>query len=149
MEWLFVDSTKSHFYSEFGLNSDELGNSERLQQRAARFSSNLKSSASSASSQTAPQRRKKPLSLVTTIANMGIYEDLCGDIDWSEFHVVGTCQDIEKPYLRLTSVSIQFYNLGLQRRQLQEAGEICIRRVCTFCQILLRWPNWGWDWWGK
>ncbi|XP_023701992.1 leukocyte receptor cluster member 8 homolog isoform X2 [Cryptotermes secundus] len=95
--------TKSHFYSEFGLNSDELGNSERLQQRAARFSSNLKSSASSASSQTAPQRRKKPLSLVTTIANMGIYEDLCGDIDWSEFHVVGTCQDIEKPYLRLTS----------------------------------------------
>jgi hypothetical protein len=36
---------------------------------------------------------------------MNIIEDLNGDIDWSEFHVVGTCQDIEKPYLRLTSVS--------------------------------------------
>lgn len=112
MEGHFVDSTKSHFYSEFGLNSDELGNSERLQQRAARFNSNLKSSASSVScSQTAPQRRKKPLSLVTTISNMGIYEDLSGDIDWSEFHVVGTCQDIEKPYLRLTSVSIQLHSI--------------------------------------
>lgn len=106
----FVDSTKSHFYSEFGLNDDELGNSERLQQRAARFSSNLKSSASC--SQTAPQRRKKPLSLVTTISNMGIYEDLSGDIDWSEFHIVGTCQDIEKAYLRLTSVSIQLHSIS-------------------------------------
>ncbi|XP_021937854.1 leukocyte receptor cluster member 8 homolog isoform X2 [Zootermopsis nevadensis] len=95
---------KSHFYSEFGLNSDELGSSERLQQRAARFNSSLKSNMSITSvSPITPQRRKKPLSLVTTINNMNIIEDLNGDIDWSEFHVVGTCQDIEKPYLRLTS----------------------------------------------
>lgn len=106
MELYFVDRAKSHFYSEFGLNSDELGSSERLQQRAARFNSSLKSNMSITSvSPITPQRRKKPLSLVTTINNMNIIEDLNGDIDWSEFHVVGTCQDIEKPYLRLTSVS--------------------------------------------
>lgn len=27
------------------------------------------------------------------------------DIDLASFDVVGTCEDIEKPYLRLTSVS--------------------------------------------
>ncbi|KAJ9589116.1 hypothetical protein L9F63_017575, partial [Diploptera punctata] len=95
--------SKSHFYSEFGNIGEELGNSERLQQRAARFSSsNLKSTANSSPLVT-PQRRKKPLSLVTTINNISVQEDVSGDIDWSEFHVVGTCQDLEKPYLRLTS----------------------------------------------
>jgi hypothetical protein len=125
MEEHFVDSAKSHFYSQFGLNGDELGNPERLQQRAARFNSNSKSTTSSPScSQIVPQRRKKPLSLVTTINNMGVYEDLNGEVDWSEFLVVGTCQDIEKPYLRLTSVSIQLHApfskleyLSVQKRQ--------------------------------
>jgi hypothetical protein len=63
MEEHFVDSTKSHFYSEFGLNGDELGNPERLQQRAARFSSNLKNTNSTPCSQIVPQRCKKPLKL--------------------------------------------------------------------------------------
>lgn len=94
---------KSHFYSEFGLHSDELGSSERLQQRAARFSCSGKNSTASTLGSQITQRRKKPLSLVTAVNNMSVYEDLIGDIDWSEFHVVGTCQDLEKPYLRLTS----------------------------------------------
>jgi hypothetical protein len=42
---------------------------------------------------------------------MSVHEDLIGDIDWSEYHVVGTCQDIEKPYLRLTSVSYSFISV--------------------------------------
>ena len=32
-------------------------------------------------------------------------EDTNGDFDLSECHVVGTCQEIDKIYLRLTSVS--------------------------------------------
>jgi hypothetical protein len=108
MRYHFVNRTKSHFYSEFGLHSDELGSSERLQQRAARFSCSGKNSTSSTLGSQITQRRKKPLSLVTAVNNISVYEDLNGDIDWSEFHVVGTCQDLEKPYLRLTSVSLQF-----------------------------------------
>jgi hypothetical protein len=104
MEYHLINRAKSHFYSEFGLHNDELGSSERLQQRAARFSCSVKNTGSTLGSQIT-QRRKKPLSLVTTVNNMSIYEDLNGDIDWTEFHVVGTCQDLEKPYLRLTSVS--------------------------------------------
>lgn len=105
MEYHFINRTKSHFYSEFGLHNDELGSSERLQQRAARFSCGVKNNTGSTLGSQITQRRKKPLSLVTTVNNMSIFEDLTGDIDWSEFHVVGTCQDLEKPYLRLTSVS--------------------------------------------
>ena len=105
MEYHFTNRMKSHFYSEFGLHNDELGSSERLQQRAARFSCNVKNNTGGTLGSQITQRRKKPLSLVTTVNNMSIYEDLTGDIDWSEFHVVGTCQDLEKPYLRLTSVS--------------------------------------------
>ena len=30
------------------------------------------------------------------------------DFDWSEFHIVGTSQELTKRYLRLTSVSVAF-----------------------------------------
>lgn len=43
---------------------------------------------------------------VTNInSSLMTFEDINGDFDLEECHVVGICQDIEKPYLRLTAVS--------------------------------------------
>ncbi|XP_043273720.1 leukocyte receptor cluster member 8 homolog isoform X2 [Venturia canescens] len=75
--------TKSHFYSEFGLatgNTDELGSKEKLQQRAARFHDFTSKNSSSS-----------------------IKDDSTSDFDFTGLHIIGTCRDIEKPYLRLTS----------------------------------------------
>ena len=46
--------------------------------------------------------------LVLFKCNLQTFED-GEEMDWSKYHVVGTCQDLEKPYLRLTSVSLFFY----------------------------------------
>ncbi|XP_012267228.2 leukocyte receptor cluster member 8 homolog [Athalia rosae] len=73
---------KSHFYSEFGLatgNGDELGSKEKLQQRAARFSDSISRNGNS------------------------IKDDVAAEFDFTGLHIVGTCKDLEKPYLRLTS----------------------------------------------
>lgn len=75
---------KSHFYSEFGLatgNTEELGSKEKLQQRAARFNDTIS----------------------RTVSN-GVKDDSSTDFDFTGLHIVGICKDIEKPYLRLTSV---------------------------------------------
>ncbi|XP_034235904.1 leukocyte receptor cluster member 8 homolog [Thrips palmi] len=89
---------KAHFYSEFGGNTEELGNSETLQKRAARFSAITKSPSNPSALLTPQNNRHKRISVTKKFS-----EDPDGDFDLSECHVVGTCQEVEKRYLRLTS----------------------------------------------
>ena len=74
---------------------DELGNSSKKMKRAARFAGDPSPS---------PNRRK-PLSLSSLndklLNDSGSWEDKDG-IDWEQMHIVGTCQKLEKPFLRLT-----------------------------------------------
>lgn len=60
----------------------------KIQQRAARFADMVK-----------PGRRQEPLSLqINQFIDTG--DD---DMDWSAMHIVGTCPNVEKQYLRLTT----------------------------------------------
>lgn len=70
---------------------------ERLQQRAARFNT-VKTIASSIES---PQLKKKPRISSVCVPNR-FYEDVGGDFECTDFHIVGTCQELEKSFLRLT-----------------------------------------------
>ncbi|KAF5272771.1 hypothetical protein FQA39_LY07798 [Lamprigera yunnana] len=85
---------KVPFYSEFDTTVEE--NSEILQQRAARFNSCPKTMSDGAIFN--GKKKKVPIS---NSFNKFV-EDTTGDFDWTEFHIVGTCQDIEKSFLRLT-----------------------------------------------
>jgi hypothetical protein len=80
---------KAHLLSTFGSELEE--NSELLLQRAARFNNVTK--------------HKEVNGLTTNSKNIFMsdkYEDSITDFDWTGFHIVGTCQDLEKSFLRLT-----------------------------------------------
>ena len=82
---------KGAFYSDNIFGENESVSSERLQLRAARFKETLDG----------PRSNKKAISIASSIS----YEiDTEGDFDYNDLHIVGTCQDLEKPFLRLTSV---------------------------------------------
>ncbi|KAH8037356.1 hypothetical protein HPB51_009911 [Rhipicephalus microplus] len=75
---------------------EDMATTEKLQKRAARFQSEISAG-----------RKKRPFSLVLSInagPSLGPSSgDGDADLDWESFPVVGTCQELEKQYLRLTS----------------------------------------------
>lgn len=75
-------------------DEEDAENSKRKQSRANRFHKTLKDIKDSDSG-------KKITSTLNVYSNADDEEDF----DWSQFHIVGTCQDLTKRYLRLTSVS--------------------------------------------
>lgn len=95
---------KEPFYSEYGSIGGEVdGDKERLQKRAARFKQQ-----STTKKQSAPLMvRNKRLSLPTR-SNLFVDDSGIGDDDESDLnalidlHIVGTCKDLEKSFLRLT-----------------------------------------------
>lgn len=96
---------KSSFYTEFSqIGGDVEGNTEKLQQRAARFSSGSNKQVTSIASSIVPNSnnlRKKRLNVSSK--NGGGSNDECGsDFEWTDMHIVGICQDLEKSFLRLT-----------------------------------------------
>ena len=72
--------------------------SERLKKRADRFN---KFSSKAASSTVNPFNPRKKLAM-PSIYNPIIDDSLDVNLDFLDFHIVGTCRDLEKQFLRLT-----------------------------------------------
>ncbi|GAB0097793.1 leukocyte receptor cluster member 8 [Sergentomyia squamirostris] len=91
------------FYSANGVIGGAVeGDLERLQQRAARFNKpSVQSSVVTAGSPFSKQQRKK---FQQPTVNRPIIDDADdgGHFDLSDIHIVGTCRDVEKSFLRLT-----------------------------------------------
>lgn len=84
------------FFRSFTVDP-EFSTDERLQKRAARF-------------EVKGNKKQQSNSLVFTISNPFIIDET-GDFEWSSDAIIGTCLDLEKPFLRLTGVSIlKFHN---------------------------------------
>ena len=73
---------------------EDLATKERRQRRAARF-------AASESRQRGPKKPAFKLSTLNDQLLSGDFEE--NTISWDSLHIVGTCRDLEKRYLRLTT----------------------------------------------
>lgn len=96
------NAKKAPFYLEHSIVGGEVdGDSERLQQRAARFNGSNKKKVPSVASSFVPNNAKKRRTMPTAHR---IYVDDAADggFDMIDFHIVGTCRDLEKSFLRLT-----------------------------------------------
>lgn len=80
--------------------SPEFTASDKLQQRAARFNNSLNDLPNLGNSLHINAKPRKA-SIEISFQNR-IVEDTNGDFDWTDYHIVGTCTDLEKSFLRLT-----------------------------------------------
>lgn len=75
------------------IRGDIISDAERLQQRAARFTETKKQMTSAPMANGKKKHAKQHRLFV---------DDTVGNLDLIDFHIVGTCRDIEKSFLRLT-----------------------------------------------
>lgn len=95
---------KSGFYSEHGAIGGQVeGDAERLKKRLDRFN---KSSAPSTPINPTPNKKKR-LSIQTPMSRFFV-DDTLGteNLDLLDLHIVGTCRDLEKSFLRLTKAPL-------------------------------------------
>lgn len=81
--------------------SPEFTASDKLQQRAARFHNSLNDLSPSLGESLHINAKPRKASIEISFQNR-IVEDTNGDFDWTDYHIVGTCADLEKSFLRLT-----------------------------------------------
>lgn len=94
---------KANLMQEFNASIEE--NTELLQQRAARFNTTINNKVANDDLSTLTLANKRRKTFNFTIDNK-FSEESSGDFDWTEFHIVGTCQDLEKSFLRLTKAPL-------------------------------------------
>lgn len=98
-----ISNKKVPFYSQHSIVGGEVdGDSERLQQRAARFNNSTKKQISSVASSFAGASAKKRRLTMPTAHRIYVDDAADGNFDLIDFHIVGTCRDLEKSFLRLT-----------------------------------------------
>lgn len=93
---------KAPFYSEHSkIGGDVIGDAARLKQRAARFKdTNTTKQISNAAASTINGKKKKML--MPTPNRLFVDDSSENNFDLTDFHIVGTCRDLEKSFLRLT-----------------------------------------------
>lgn len=102
---------KAQFISNFNSGLEE--NKELLKQRAERFNNSRNGKVHL---HNLPPVTKSQVMVIDKFS-----DDISADIDWEQIHVVGTCQDLEKSFLRLTKAPeacevrpVQVLRLSLQ-----------------------------------
>lgn len=91
---------KAAFYSEHSkIGGDVIGDAARLKQRAARFNDSSTKKQANVSS---TMSNKKKKILMPTPNRLFVDDSSENNFDLTDFHIVGTCRDLEKSFLRLT-----------------------------------------------
>lgn len=111
-------SKKAPFYSKGVVGGKIDSDSDRLQQRAARFSQQGNSNKKTVTSSCAPTFKKNTNNAArSSYMSAKLYGRLSfvddsvsgepdSNFDLADFHIVGTCRDLEKSFLRLTKAPL-------------------------------------------